>query len=199
MPSCRKNWQDSGLNTIHPWKLREAARCFNSGGLIAYPTEAVYGLGCDPLDGDAVGRLLELKKRPVDKGLILIAADFNQLRPFLGELRREQLAPVLASWPGPATWLLPAAEYTPSWLTGNHDSLAVRVTAHPLAAALSLACRSPLVSTSANPTGRPPARTALDVRRILPKGIDLILSGAVGPEKKPTPIRDALSGAEVRS
>jgi len=200
MPSCRQSWRDNrlGLVPIRPLKLREAGRCFFNGGLIAYPTEAVYGLGCDPLDGDAVRRLLELKQRPVEKGLILIAADFSQLRPFLGELPRELMAPVLASWPGPATWLLPAAEHTPSWLTGNHDSLAVRVTAHPLAAALSLACRSPLVSTSANPTGRPPARTVLDVRRILPKGIDFILSGAVGPEKKPTPIRDALSGAEVR-
>ena len=145
------------------WKLREAARCFHRGGLIAYPTEAVYGLGCDPLDSAAVERLLRLKDRPVAKGLILIAADFAQLLPFVRQLPPDLMQPVFDSWPGPNTWLLPARKDTPAWLTGCHDSLAVRVTAHPIAGALCRACRSPLVSTSANLSRRPPARTGLQV------------------------------------
>ena len=102
---------------IHPWKLREAARCFHRGGLIAYPTEAVYGLGCDPLNRDAVERLLRLKNRAQGKGLILIAADFVQLLPFVRRLPPDFMQPVFDSWPGPATWLLPALNSTPDWLT----------------------------------------------------------------------------------
>ncbi len=183
---------------VPPWQLRRAAECVRQGGLIAYPTEAVYGLGCDPLDGVAVRRLLALKQRPEHKGLILIAADFDQLRPFVRELPEEVMARVHASWPGAATWLLPAAPGVPIWLTGRHATLAVRVTAHPLAAALCRACNSPLVSTSANVSNRPPARTALQVRLRLGDAIDFILTGAVGALAQPTPIRDAQSGHWVR-
>lgn len=183
---------------VHPWRLREAVRHFRRGGLIAYPTEAVYGLGCDPLDRGAVERLLALKQRPVEKGLILIAADFGQLRPFVAEPCSEIMAPVLASWPGPATWLLPPAPGLPSWLTGRHARLAVRVTAHPVAAGLCRACESPLISTSANISGRPPARSALTLRRYFKGEIDCILNGRVGPLEQPTPIRDALTGMLVR-
>ncbi|HEY5719640.1 MAG TPA: Sua5/YciO/YrdC/YwlC family protein, partial [Gammaproteobacteria bacterium] len=117
-----------------PWRLRAAARAVRRGGVIAYPTEAVYGLGCDPLDAVAVFELLELKGRPVGKGLILIAADFAHLRPFVDEVGPAAMAAVHASWPGPHTWLLPARAATPPWLSGDFDTLAVRVTAHPVAA-----------------------------------------------------------------
>lgn len=183
---------------MHNWQLREARRCFDRGGLIAYPTEAVYGLGCDPLNEAAVMRLLDLKQRPMAKGLILISADLQQLRPFVQWLPAEQMQPVLASWPGPHTWLLPAAPGVPEWLTGSHDSLAVRVTAHPVAAALCRACDSPLVSTSANRGKRRPLRSALQVRRAFHLGVDCVISGPVGGLMRPTPIRDARSGGIVR-
>ena len=112
------------MNGFSSGRIREAARCFHRGGIIAYPTEAVYGLGCDPLDGAAVYRLLDLKQRPVEKGLILIAARFGQLRPYVGEVDEERLRPALESWPGPHTWLLPAAPGLPVWLSGSHDTLA---------------------------------------------------------------------------
>ncbi|MCP3868005.1 MAG: tRNA threonylcarbamoyladenosine biosynthesis protein RimN [Gammaproteobacteria bacterium] len=180
------------------WRLREAARCFHSGGLIAYPTEAVYGLGCDPLDAQAVYRLLALKQRPVEKGLILIAADYQQLAPFVAPIDEDRLQTALDSWPGPNTWLLPAADGVPRWLTGNHDTLAVRVTAHPLAAALSRVCESPLVSTSANEAGQPPFRGALGVRLRFRAGLDLVVSGAVGGDGAPSRIRDLLTGSVIR-
>jgi len=179
-------------------RLREAVRILRHGGVVAYPTEAVYGLGCDPLDEDAVLRILALKERPVTKGVILIAANFAQLRPFVRPLPPAQMGPVIASWPGPHTWLLPASPDTPEWLTGDHDTLAVRVTAHPLAAALCRELGSPLVSTSANRTGRPPARSALQVHLRLGDAVDDILGGSVGGLDAPTPIRDARSGALVR-
>ncbi|AKH21041.1 L-threonylcarbamoyladenylate synthase [Sedimenticola thiotaurini] len=184
--------------SVNPWKIREAARCIISGGLVAYPTEAVFGLGCDPLNGAAMGRLLDLKRRPVEKGVILIAAHFDQLRPFIKPLAEPRMEPILASWPGPHTWLLPAADNLPEWLTGKHDSLAVRVTAHPLAAALCQACNSPIVSTSANRSGQHPARSPLQVRLRLGRGVDYILNGSLGGNRAPSTIRDGATGRVLR-
>ncbi len=183
-----------------PFQLRFATRLLRRGGILAHPTEAVYGLACDPLDAGAVLRLLALKGRPLEKGLILIAASLEQLRPFV-RLPDAQppawLEPVLASWPGPHTWLLPAAEGLPVWINGGSEKIAVRVTAHPLAAELCRHFGGPLVSTSANRSGRPPARTPLQVRSRCP-GVDLILHGATGGLHRPTPIRDALTGERIR-
>ncbi|MBP8284057.1 MAG: Sua5/YciO/YrdC/YwlC family protein, partial [Chromatiaceae bacterium] len=117
-------------------RLRLAAHWIKAGGVVAYPTEAVYGLGCDPWNGEATRRILTLKQRPESKGLILIAAAIQQLTPFVELLEAERMEAILASWPGPHTWLLPARPEVPSWLRGEHATLAVRVTAHPLAAAL---------------------------------------------------------------
>ncbi len=179
-------------------QLRAAARVVKSGGLIAYPTEAVYGLGCDPRNEEAVRRLLTLKRRPVRKGLILIAASFEQLEPFLHPLAPSDRTRLAATWPGPYTWLIPTRPDTPRWLRGRHETLAVRVTAHPLAAALCQACEHPLVSTSANLSGRPPARTALAVRRQLGTAIDYLLPGPTGGAAQPTEIRDLRTGRRVR-
>lgn len=183
---------------LTPWKLREAARCVHSGGLIAYPTEAVYGLGCDPLNEAAMANLLALKQRPPEKGVILIAANFDQLRPYVRPLSEDRMQAVLASWPGPNTWLLPAAEGLPDWLTGSHRTLAVRVTGHPVAAALCRACNSPLVSTSANRSGQTPARSPLQVRLKLQRGVNCIVHAPLGNSATPSTIRDAASGRVIR-
>ena len=184
---------------MNPLRLRAAARVVQAGGLIAYPTEAVYGLGCDPRNEAAVRRLLAIKRRPLHKGLILIAADFAQLAPFLQPLAPSDQAQLAATWPGPYTWLILTRPDTPRWLRGRHDTLAVRVTAHPLAAALCRACGHPLVSTSANFSGRPPARSALTVRRQLGAAMDYLLPGPTGGAARPTEIRDLRSGRRVRS
>lgn len=187
--------------TEHPlsaWRFREAARCVQRGGIVAYPTESVFGLGCDPLDWFAVERILELKQRPVKKGLILIASDFEQLRPLVQALPDGQMQIAFDSWPGPHTWLLPAATALPPWILGDHDTVAVRITAHPTAAALCRACDSALVSTSANLSDRPAARSALGVRLRFGDQIDCILSGSVGRLTGPTPIRDLATGRVVR-
>lgn len=179
-------------------RLRAAARAVRGGGLIAYPTEAVYGLGCDPRNAGAVRRLLTLKRRSADQGLILIAASLDQLAPFLQPLAPDDQLRLDATWPGPHTWLIPARSDTPRWLRGRHETLAVRVTAHLLAAALCQACGHPLVSTSANISGRPPARTALAVRRRLGFALDYVLPGATGGADAPTRIQDLRDGRLVR-
>ncbi len=168
------------------------------GGIVAYPTEAVYGLGCDPANAAAVARLLELKQRPASKGLILIAADDAALRPWLAPIDADTEARIGPTWPGPTTWLLPAAEDCPAILRGDHETLAVRVTAHPVAAALCRAWGGALVSTSANPGGGEPVRDADAARQLFGAGIDAVVEGAVGGRDRPTPIRDARTGRTLR-
>ncbi len=180
-------------------RLRLAARVIANGGVIAYPTEAVFGLGCDPWDAAAVARILAIKRRDPAKGLILIAAEPIQLRPFVVDLPPARMAAILASWPGPNTWLMPVRSRTPGWLTGRHDTLAVRVTAHPLAAGLCRAYGGAIVSTSANVADHPPARSALGVRLGLPGAPDLILGGTCGGAGRPSKIRDGCTGRVLRA
>lgn len=176
-----------------------AALAIRNGGVIAYPTEHCYGLGCDPRHAGAVRRILRLKRRSHRQGLIIVAATLGQLRPWHRLDDDEIPAVVLESWPGPWTWLLPAAHWVPSLLRGEHERIAARVTAHPLTSALCRAAHTALVSTSANRHHRPPARTAARVRREFPRGVDLVVEGALGTLPAPTAIRDALTGALVRA
>ena len=182
-----------------PHQLRLVCRVLADGGLIAYPTEGVYGLGCDPANAGAVARLLALKNRSAGKGLILIAADMAQLRPWLAPLSASVEQRLMQSWPGPVTWVVPAAAGVPELLSGGRGSLAARVSAHPLCRQLCQAWGGPLVSTSANRHGRPPARSALQVRRRLGRGVDHVVSGSLGGLTGPTAIRDALDNRLLRA
>lgn len=181
-----------------PWHLRAAIAALDRGGIVACPTEAVWGLSCDPLDERACLRLLALKHRHWSKGLILVAADFAQLEPFVEVPSNNALRRATATWPGPATWIFPASDRTPMWISGDHDGVAVRVTAHPVLRALCRRYGGPLVSTSANPAGREPARSAYEVRRYFRSGVDALLPGALGGLAKPTTIRDAATGHILR-
>lgn len=179
--------------------LKPCIDILDQGGVIAYPTEAVYGLGCDPFNETAVLRLLDIKQRPLEKGLILIAAEPSQLHAFISPSVFVQYPEVTASWPGPNTWLLPCKPDTPLWLRGIHDTLAVRVTDHPLAAALCRAFGKPLVSTSANPNGYDPARTAAEVKAMFNDGqLDMIVEGETGGLVTVSTIRDARTGKQIR-
>jgi len=180
--------------------IDEAAPLLQRGGVLAYPTEAVWGLGCDPDNEAAVLRLLELKQRPVDKGLILVAAHLDPLRRWLDlpALPPDRLAVVLASWPGPHTWVMPAAADAPAWITGGRDSIAVRISAHPVVTALCEGFGGALVSTSANRGGEPPAYTRGELDPLLNDAIDGIVAGETGGLAQPTPIRVALDGSMLR-
>jgi L-threonylcarbamoyladenylate synthase len=181
------------------FKIHLAAHHIRRGGIIAYPTEAVYGLGCDPFNGAAVLRLLELKKRLINKGLIIIAADFAQIEPFILPLLPPQLSQLQQSWPGPATWLIPAKPNLPRWILGEHRRIALRLTAHPVAHALCKAAGHAIVSTSANVSRQPPAKSPLTVRRYFHDQLDYILTGPLGGLDKPTPITDLLTGQPIRA
>lgn len=143
-------------------------------------------------------RLLALKQRQPEKGLILVAASLQQLQPWVAPLPRKLNRRLESSWPGPYTWLLPATEHCPVWLTGGRDTLAVRVSAHPVVQRLCKATGGAIVSTSANREGKPPARTRLQIRLRFPTGIDYCLPGTLGDLKQPTRIRDLRTGRVIR-
>jgi L-threonylcarbamoyladenylate synthase len=178
-----------------------AATLMRNGGVLAYPTEAVYGLGCDPHNRTAFERLFALKQRPPTQGVLLIAADFAQVERYidLASVPADVLAQVRESWPGPNTWIFPRSAAVPDWVAGAHAGIALRVTAHEPAAALCRAYGAALVSTSANPHGEPPARTAQVAADYFGPTLDGLLDAPVGGQERPTVIRDALSGAIIRT
>lgn len=180
------------------WPLRQAVAALDGSGVVAHPTEAVFGLAARADAPDGVAAILRLKGRSVLKGFIVIAASLEQIEALAELPTGPRRAEVLATWPGPWTWLLAARPRTPGWLTGGRDVLAVRLTAHPLSRLLCAHC-GPLVSTSANPNGRPPARSALMVRRYFPGAATVVLSGALGGERRPTRIVDARTGVVIRA
>ncbi len=179
------------------FKIKTAVRHLKAGAVIAYPTEAVYGLGCDPLNEASVMTLLDIKQRPIEKGLILIASSLEQLRPYL-VLDQIIIDRIASTWPGPVTWVIPAQPWVPKWLTGEHQSLAVRVTKHPIARDLCAQFGSPLVSTSANPTTRPAIKESRKLLKIFAGSGIFIVHGKVGELKQETAIYDAVSGKRLR-
>ncbi|RDS82194.1 threonylcarbamoyl-AMP synthase [Dyella monticola] len=182
-------------------QLQAAANALREGGIIAYPTEAVFGLGCDPHDRVAFERIFALKQRPATQGVLLIAADFAQITHYVDmtKVPANVFAQVQASWPGPFTWVFPRSAHVPDWVAGAHDGIALRVTAHRPAADLCRAFGGALVSTSANPHGQPPARDLATVITYFGDAIDGIVDAPLGGAASPTTIRDALTGAIIRT
>lgn len=191
---------DLQAHVIANLTLADAIAALRKGGVIAYPTEGVWGLGCDPRDEAATLRLLALKQREVGKGLILIAADEAQLAPFVAmdALASDQRDAVRASWPGPNTWIVPASIDAPAWITGDHDGIAVRVSAHPVVIALCDAFGGALVSTSANIATLPSPRTRTELDPRVVAGVDAVAPGETGGLLQATPIRDARDGRSLR-
>ncbi|HJW45890.1 MAG TPA: Sua5/YciO/YrdC/YwlC family protein [Lysobacter sp.] len=183
-----------------PLTIAESVTALRNGGVIAYPTEAVWGVGCDPFNETAVMRLLAIKQRDVAKGLILVAGDLAQFDGLLDwqRLPSDRANAVYASWPGPHTWIVPATARVPRWITGEHIGVAVRLSAHPLVAALCENFGGPLVSTSANLSGQPPAFVRDHLDPVLLARLDGVSSGETGGLAAPTVIRDAATGATLR-
>lgn len=180
--------------------LQQAAQALQQGKVIAYPTEGVFGVGCDPDDPQAIQQLLAIKKRPVEKGLILIAGNFEQLVPYidLSQLKAAQLEKALDTWPGPVTWIMPASEKVTQWVSGEFSTIAVRVTDHPLVQQLTQAFGKPITSTSANLSGMPPCKTTEEVIEQLGEQPLVVLTGETGGREKPSEIRDIKTSKVLR-
>ena len=178
---------------------QQAQTVLEQGGIIAYPTEAVWGLGCDPYNQQAVEKILNLKQRPLSKGLILVAADRAQIPGLFDGLDPIQLAKLDSSWPGPTTWLVPdPANIIPDWIKGEHDTVAIRISDHPLVRELCLAFGGAIVSTSANEAGEPEIRSRLIIDEQFGDSIDLVVDGELGSSAEPSEIRDLINDRVIR-
>lgn len=182
------------------FNIKKAARTIHHGGVIAYPTEAVWGLGCDPWNEQACMELIQVKQRVPEKGMILIAGSMAQFGLLLTSLAPEIQQQLRQGWDdslqqGAVTYLVPdELNLIPRWIKGSHDKVAVRVSHHYLVKKLCAEINMPLVSTSANLAGRPAARSRLQVEKYLGKDIDYILPGHLGGARQPSRIIDLLSG-----
>ena len=184
---------------LSDFQLALAAQTLFAGGVIAYPTEAVWGLGCNPWDIDAVERILALKQRPMHKGLIVVAGSVEQVQFLLDPLPADQRETAESHWPGPVTCLIPdLLQQIPQAVRGRHASIAVRVSDHPLIRSLCRAVGGPIVSTSANPAGRSPARTSWQVRGYFGDELDRLVPGQLGGYRQPSKIIDIVSGKQLR-
>lgn len=182
--------------------LDQAIQQLRQGDVIAYPTEAVWGLGCDPYNQSATEKLLNIKQRQLDKGLILVAANMQQAMPFLSTLSSEQLHAIELSWldapeERATTWLVPLSLQVPTWISGGHDRVALRVSHHPIVQELCLGFGGVIVSTSANPSGQPAAATEQEVVHYFPQ-LSLV-QGSTQQHSQPSKIIDAISGNIIRA
>ena len=180
-------------------RLHAAAAALRAGGVIAYPTEAVWGLGCDPDNAAACEQIFSLKRRDWRKGLILVGSEFEQFERYIRLPSNSALKRAFATWPGPYTWIFPCSDDAPMWLTGERDDIALRVSAHPTVRALCDRFGGAVVSTSANRAGREPARSATQVRLQFGQAAPVLIPGPLGGLSQPTPIRNVLTGAIIRA
>jgi L-threonylcarbamoyladenylate synthase len=176
---------------------RRIAAHLRRGGLIAYPTESCYGLGCDPDNRGAVQRLLRLKQRPQYKGLILIAANYRQVARYLQPLTTDQQQQLKTAGAQAITYLMPALNSAPRWLRGHHETLAVRLTAHKQSAELCRGVNSALVSTSANRSGQRPAKSYAQCQRLFGRKV-WVLPGRVGNRRTPSTLSTWADGKIIR-
>ncbi|WP_369600542.1 Sua5/YciO/YrdC/YwlC family protein [Hahella sp. SMD15-11] len=177
--------------------LNLAVETIRGGGVLAYPTEAVWGLGCDPLNEQAVQRILALKSRPQEKGVILISGQVAHFEPLLAPLPEATRQTILDSWPAAVTWIVPDTTL-PVWIRGAHASVAIRVTPHPLVAALTARLGHAIVSTSCNPSDLPEARTLAQARAYFGDRVDAYLPGETLGLDRPSRIMDSVSGRTLR-
>lgn len=178
--------------------LSHAASIVRDGGVIAYPTEAVFGLGCDPENEQAVQRILALKHRDVRKGLLLIGGSYAQIAPWI-KVTAQQAQFLETAWPYATTYLVDASDKVPAWIRGEHSKVGVRLTQHPVAAALCNAFGGLLVSTSANVSGADPASTASQCREQFDGQLNLVFEGDCDSHARPSTIIDLASGDILRA
>ncbi len=189
------------MSLVQPYSEETCQQCstlLHNGGVIAYPTEGVFGIGCNPLDENAVERIVNIKQRDAAKGLILVAATRDQLEPYLQPFTPVEEQRVDSTWPGPVTWVVRSRESVPDLLTGGRPTLAVRVSDHPVVNAICKAFDGAVISTSANFSGQPPCTNAKETANHLGELLDLIVDAPVGGLAGATEIRNIADGKRLR-
>lgn len=181
-------------------ELNHAVKAIDQGGVIAYPTEAVWGLGCCPWSREAVYRIQNIKSRPIEKGMVLVGVSEEQFEPLLAPLNSENRQRITDTWPGPYTWVIPDPDgWTPEWVRGDLNSVAIRVSDHPVVRYLCASIGTPIVSTSANKAGLPPLLTQQQVEEQFSDAVDFIAPGEIGMYKAPSEIRNIITDELIRA
>jgi L-threonylcarbamoyladenylate synthase len=196
MQVCDQNGQQKNYPMKFITSMPEAWDMLRDGKILAYPTEAVYGLGCDPFNTRAVEKLLNIKQRKADKGLIVLIANWEQLASLTLPIAENFMQPVRESWPGPITWIFPKSKKVLSSISGDSNTIALRMSAHPVAR--SLCAHQPVVSTSANLSGQAPARSRDEIEAQFHDVIDGLLEGELGGAINPSQIFDVCTGKRLR-
>ncbi len=178
--------------------IAQAIELLKNGGLIAYPTEGVFGIGCDPQNEKALARVIDIKQRDAAKGLILVADQLERLAAFVQPFSAEERKRIEPTWPGPVTWVVRAKPAVSPLLTGGRNTLAVRISAHPVIQSLCSTFGGAIVSTSANLSGQPACLSAAQTKAQLGEKIDLIIDAATGEHQGASTIRDAATGKQLR-
>lgn len=183
---------------MSPWALNRFTRAVSRGAVFGYPTDTIWGFGCHPLIANSVNRILQIKNRGPEKGLILLSSRIEYCAAYL-DADAQQLESIRLPCERPTSWLVPASAFCPPWISGNFPTVAIRITDHPLLQILCDRLQAPIVSTSANRAGRPPVRNSLQMRKQFCDELDFIVSGFAAGSGRPSEIKSFSSGATLRS
>jgi len=184
------------VDEVHIYSI--ACQALKQGKVIAYPTEAVWGLGADPFNEDAVREILSLKQRALEKGLILVAGSLEQLGTLKTTLNPHQQSQLLADRARPTTWLIEHHNLIPTWITGGHRNVAIRISQHPTVQALCQHIGGMIVSTSANPAGLPPAKNITEAKAYFGSRLTHYVAGEIGQSDAPSAIINLATGEQLR-
>ena len=178
--------------------VQRAVQFLKLGEVIAYPTESVYGFGCDPFNAEAVAKILQLKNREIKKGFILVAAEWEQVEHLVEQVSPMLLSQIQNTWPGPTTWIFPVKPSVPEWICGNNGNISIRISDHPIIREICNSFGGPIISTSANTKGNIPTRDYFTTKMLFENDVAYILNGKTGGLLKPTTIKDAITGEVLR-
>ena len=184
------------INPLKPESglLRKAEDVLIKGGVIAYPTDTVYGLGANAMNEEAVRKIFLFKKRDESKPLLLVVSKEFNLKEIVTEVSPQAVKLIKAFWPGPLTIIFKASNTLSSFLTGGTGKIGVRVPDNAIVLRLLSICRFPITSTSANPSGMEEAKTAEQVKNYFPGKIDLIINGGESHQNLPSTIVEIEKG-----
>ncbi|MEE3003380.1 MAG: L-threonylcarbamoyladenylate synthase [Pseudomonadota bacterium] len=179
-------------------EIEKAILALQREQVIAYPTESMYGLGCDIYSQDALLRIIKLKKRDASKGLIVVAANWQQVENLTEKLPESDYREIFNTWPGATTWVFPAKSEVPQLVTGSKKTIAIRISSNPFVQELCKGFKGPIISTSANIQGHPPAISMQETFAVFGNKIDCYVPGKIGENKKASKIIDAQTKIVLR-
>jgi len=183
---------------MSPRALNRLGHAVSAGAVIGYPTDTIWGFGCDPLNFASVAHILQIKNRSPDKGLILLSSRLEFCSPYI-EIDSAQRELLLSPCARPTTWLVSASELCPWWIHGIYSTVAIRLCEHPLLEVLCGQLKAPLISTSANRAGRSTVRNALQLRLQFGAELDCIVTGFNAGSGCPSEIKSLARGTTLTS